>query len=77
MLTVRSLRTLSTASSLAQMKTSRGRSSRAELCSSFSTYGKMPTDSAYKVHVRDTKCVSETNTYTHTRLMALFLGLPG
>ena len=66
MLTVRSLRTLSTASSLAQMKTSRGRSSRAELCSSFSTYGKMPTDSAYKVHVRETKCVSETNTYTHT-----------
>jgi len=26
----------------------------------------MPTDSAYKVHMRDTKCVSETNTYTHT-----------
>lgn len=50
MLTVRSLRTLSTASSLAQMKTSRGRSSRAELCSSFKTYGKMPTDSAYRAN---------------------------
>lgn len=38
--------TLSTARILAQMKTSRGRSSRAELWSSFSTYGKMPTDKA-------------------------------
>jgi len=52
MLTVRSLRTLSTASSLAQMKTSRGRSSRAELCSSFSTYGKIPTDNACTVNIR-------------------------
>lgn len=40
------LLTLSTARILAQMKTSRGRSSRAELCSSLSTYGKMPTDRA-------------------------------
>lgn len=40
--------TLSTARIFAQIKTSRGRSSRAELCSSFRTYGKMPTDRACK-----------------------------
>jgi len=51
MLTVRSLRTLSTASSFAHMKTSRGRSSRAELCSSFNTYGKMPTDNACNINI--------------------------
>lgn len=40
--------TLSTARILAQMKTSSGRSSLAELCSSFKTYGKIPTDRAWK-----------------------------
>lgn len=40
------LRTLSTAKIFAHMKTKRGLSSLAELCNSFNTYGKIPTERA-------------------------------
>lgn len=42
------LLTESTARTLAQMKTNKGLNSLAELCNSFKTYGKIPTDRAYR-----------------------------